>query len=229
MTSSSCSTTASGVDPDFLEWDLNEWDAFSLEAALQLREQAGRRRGRGGHRRRRGVRGGAAELPGEGRRPRVRVWDDALAGADPLAVARVLAAAVERESRRSRAVRRAVLRCRQRRHRGGARRLSRISPHVAVVKRARARRGRVDADRRARARGRPGRAPAGAAAGAADDPDGHQPAALRDLRAIKQAREKPLEVVDARRARPRRRRARGRRRLAPARAVAARPRRRAPR
>ena len=28
----------SGVDPDFLECDLNEWDAFSLEAALQLRE-----------------------------------------------------------------------------------------------------------------------------------------------------------------------------------------------
>ena len=28
----------SGVDPDFLERDLNEWDAFSLEAALQLRE-----------------------------------------------------------------------------------------------------------------------------------------------------------------------------------------------
>jgi electron transfer flavoprotein beta subunit len=31
----------SGVDPDFLELDLNEWDAFSLEAALQLRESAG--------------------------------------------------------------------------------------------------------------------------------------------------------------------------------------------
>ncbi len=31
----------SGVDPDFLEFDLNEWDAFSLEAALQLREGSG--------------------------------------------------------------------------------------------------------------------------------------------------------------------------------------------
>ena len=29
----------SGVDPDFLEFDLNEWDAFSLEAGLLLREQ----------------------------------------------------------------------------------------------------------------------------------------------------------------------------------------------
>ncbi|HEY7631306.1 MAG TPA: hypothetical protein VH817_11415, partial [Thermoleophilaceae bacterium] len=26
------------VDPDFLEWSLNEWDDFSLEAALQLAE-----------------------------------------------------------------------------------------------------------------------------------------------------------------------------------------------
>ena len=28
----------SGVDPDFVELDLNEWHAFSLEAAVQLRE-----------------------------------------------------------------------------------------------------------------------------------------------------------------------------------------------
>ena len=30
-----------GVDPDFVERDLNEWDAFSLEAALLLKEAAG--------------------------------------------------------------------------------------------------------------------------------------------------------------------------------------------
>ena len=29
-----------GVDPDFVEWELNEWDKFSLEAALQLRDAA---------------------------------------------------------------------------------------------------------------------------------------------------------------------------------------------
>ena len=29
------------VDPDGLEWDLNEWDAFSLEEALKLRDAAG--------------------------------------------------------------------------------------------------------------------------------------------------------------------------------------------
>ena len=29
------------VDPDFVEWDLNEWDAFSLEAGLRIREGVG--------------------------------------------------------------------------------------------------------------------------------------------------------------------------------------------
>src|SRR5437763_4312207 len=32
---------ASGVDEEFVEWELNEWDTFSLEAALQLREATG--------------------------------------------------------------------------------------------------------------------------------------------------------------------------------------------
>ena len=31
----------SDVDPDCLEWELNEWDTFSLEAALQLRDAVG--------------------------------------------------------------------------------------------------------------------------------------------------------------------------------------------
>jgi len=30
-----------GVDPDALDWELNEWDDFSVEAALQLREAEG--------------------------------------------------------------------------------------------------------------------------------------------------------------------------------------------
>lgn len=87
-----------GVDPDFLEFDLNEWDAFSLEAALQLREGTGDGEvvvitvgdeeadeallgclARGGDR-------------------AVRIWDDSLEGADPLSVARVLSAAVGREA-----------------------------------------------------------------------------------------------------------------------------------
>jgi electron transfer flavoprotein beta subunit len=87
----------SGVDPDFVERDLNEWDAFSLEAALQLRESNGD-----------GevvvVTVGDEEADeallgclARGADRALRVWDDSLADADPLAVAKVLAAAVGRE------------------------------------------------------------------------------------------------------------------------------------
>lgn len=87
-----------GVDPDFIELDLNEWDAFSLEAALQLRESTG----------------GDGEVVvvtvgddeadeallgclARGADRALRIWDQSLADADPLAVAKVLAAAVGRE------------------------------------------------------------------------------------------------------------------------------------
>jgi electron transfer flavoprotein beta subunit len=87
----------SGVDPDFLELDLNEWDTFSVEAALQLRESTGD-----------GevvvVTVGDDEADeallaclARGADRAVRVWDDSLADADPLVVARVLAGAVGRE------------------------------------------------------------------------------------------------------------------------------------
>jgi electron transfer flavoprotein beta subunit len=84
----------SGVDPDFLEWSLNEWDDFSLEAALQLSgdgevvvvtvgdEEATE---------------GLLTCLAKGADRGVRVWEDSLAGADALAVARVLAEAVRRE------------------------------------------------------------------------------------------------------------------------------------
>ncbi len=88
-----------GVDPDYLELELNEWDSFSVEAALELREQDG----------------GNGEVivvtVGDedseeallsclamGADRAVRLWEDGLAAEDPLTVARVLAAAVERES-----------------------------------------------------------------------------------------------------------------------------------
>src|ERR1700759_1230530 len=81
----------SGVDPDFLEFDLNEWDAFSLELALQLREAAGD-----------GevvvVTVGDEESEeallsclAKGADRAVRVSSDGLAIDDPLSVARVLA------------------------------------------------------------------------------------------------------------------------------------------
>jgi electron transfer flavoprotein beta subunit len=90
----------SGVDPDFLEWDLNEWDTFSLEAALQIRESAG-----GGEHEVMVVTVGDEEAEegllsclAKGADRALRVWDESLTDADVLAVARVLAAAVDRES-----------------------------------------------------------------------------------------------------------------------------------
>jgi electron transfer flavoprotein beta subunit len=87
-----------GVDPDAIEWDLNEWDNFSVEEALQLRDAAGDGEvvvvSVGGEEAEEGLRACLAK----GADRAVRIWDDSLEGADPLAVARVLAAAVERES-----------------------------------------------------------------------------------------------------------------------------------
>jgi electron transfer flavoprotein beta subunit len=88
-----------GVDPDFVEWDLNEWDTFSLEAALQLRENAGGDGDEvvvvtvGDEEAEEGLRSCLAK----GADRAVRVWDEGLEGADPLALARVLAAVVGRE------------------------------------------------------------------------------------------------------------------------------------
>jgi electron transfer flavoprotein beta subunit len=87
-----------GVEPDAIEWDLNEWDNFSVEEALQLRETAGEGEvvvvSVGGEEAEEGLRACLAK----GADRAVRIWDDALEGADPLAVARVLAPAVERET-----------------------------------------------------------------------------------------------------------------------------------
>jgi len=87
-----------GVDPDAIEWELNEWDDFSLEAALQLREAEGDGEvvvvSVGDEEAEEGLRSCLAK----GADRAIRVWDETLEGADPLAVARVLAAVVERES-----------------------------------------------------------------------------------------------------------------------------------
>src|SRR6201996_8447623 len=88
----------SGVDPDFFEFDLNEWDAFSLEVALQLREADGDGEVVA-------VTVGDDESEeallsclAKGADRAVRVSDDDLATDDPVTIARVLAAAVQRES-----------------------------------------------------------------------------------------------------------------------------------
>lgn len=89
----------SGVDPDFIERELNEWDTFSLEAAIELRDAAGGDDevvvvSVGDDDAQEGLLAALAKGADRG----VRVWDDSLEGADALAVARVLAGVVEREA-----------------------------------------------------------------------------------------------------------------------------------
>jgi electron transfer flavoprotein beta subunit len=87
-----------GVDPDAIEWELNEWDDFSLEAALLLREAQGEGEvvviSVGNEEAEEGLRACLAK----GADRALRIWEGSLDGVDSLAVARVLAAAVERES-----------------------------------------------------------------------------------------------------------------------------------
>ena len=87
------------VDPDFLNFDLNEWDDYSLETAVQIKEAAGGA----------GVEVIAVTVGPEdadevlrkclakGADRALRVWDDALEEADPIAIARVLAAVAQKE------------------------------------------------------------------------------------------------------------------------------------
>jgi electron transfer flavoprotein beta subunit len=86
------------VDPDYLEWDLNEWDSFSIEAAIELREATGDGEVVAITVGDEDAEDALLSCLAKGADRGVRIWDDALAGADPLAVARVLAAALEREA-----------------------------------------------------------------------------------------------------------------------------------
>jgi electron transfer flavoprotein beta subunit len=91
-------STGHGVDPGSVEWELNEWDAFSLEAALQIHESAtdgevlvvtvGEPR----------ADDVLLDCLAHGADRALRIWDDSLEEVDVLAVAGVLAAAVRRES-----------------------------------------------------------------------------------------------------------------------------------
>ncbi len=87
------------VDPDFLIRDLNEWDDFALEEAVKIKESSSTP-----------VEvvalsvgpDGADEILrkclAKGADRAVRVWDDAVEGSDPIAIARIIAAAVKREA-----------------------------------------------------------------------------------------------------------------------------------
>ena len=85
------------VDPDFLVRDLNEWDDFSLEEAVKIKESEP------------SVEVVAVTVgPDEadeilrkclakGADRAIRVWDSSVEGSDSIAVARVLAAVARRE------------------------------------------------------------------------------------------------------------------------------------
>lgn len=81
-----------------LDWQLNEWDAFSLEAALQLSEAGGSGEvvvvSVGGDE----AEAGLLACLAKGADRAIRVWDPALAGADPLTIAAVLEPVARREA-----------------------------------------------------------------------------------------------------------------------------------
>ena len=88
------------IDPDFLVHDLNEWDHYTLEEAMRLKEGPG---GEGIEVIVATVGPDSAEEElrkclAKGADRAIRVWDDALEESDPIAVARVLAALARRES-----------------------------------------------------------------------------------------------------------------------------------
>jgi len=87
------------VEPDFLLRDLNEWDDFSLEEAVKIKEAAadpvevvavsvGPEE----------VDESLRKCLAKGADRAIRVWDGAIAGSDSIAIARVLAAAARREA-----------------------------------------------------------------------------------------------------------------------------------
>ncbi|HXV58963.1 MAG TPA: electron transfer flavoprotein subunit beta/FixA family protein [Gaiellaceae bacterium] len=86
------------VDPDFVDYALNEWDSYATEEALRVRDAAGD--GEvvvvtvGDEEAEDAMRRALAMGADRG----VRVWSDALAGADPITVARALAEVVREES-----------------------------------------------------------------------------------------------------------------------------------
>jgi electron transfer flavoprotein beta subunit len=86
------------VDPTALEYDLNEWDAFSVEEAVRMVEA---QNGQGevvaisvGDER---VKESLLRCLAKGATRAIRIWDEAMEGSDPIAVGRVLAAAIKRE------------------------------------------------------------------------------------------------------------------------------------
>lgn len=87
-----------GVDPDYLEYELNEWDDFSWEEALRLQEEHGDAveiipLAVGPEEAEEGLRKCLAKGGERG----IRVWDEAMEGSDTRVIARVIAKVAERE------------------------------------------------------------------------------------------------------------------------------------
>jgi electron transfer flavoprotein beta subunit len=88
-----------GIDPDFLIRDLNEWDDFSLEEAVKIKEAAATPVEVVA------VSVGSDEVDeslrkclAKGADRAIRVWDEAIEGSDSICVARILAAVAKREA-----------------------------------------------------------------------------------------------------------------------------------
>jgi electron transfer flavoprotein beta subunit len=86
------------VDPDYLEHELNEWDDYSWEEALRLREEHGDEveiipLTIGPEEAEEGIRRCLAKGGERG----IRVWDEAMEGSDPMVISRVIARVAERE------------------------------------------------------------------------------------------------------------------------------------
>jgi len=87
------------VDPDYIDFEINEWDDYSYEEALRLMEESD------DDVEVVPVTVGPAEADdvlrrclAKGGERGIRIWDDAMEGSDPVAIARVLAKIVEREN-----------------------------------------------------------------------------------------------------------------------------------
>jgi electron transfer flavoprotein beta subunit len=87
------------VDPDFLIRDLNEWDDFSLEEAVKIKEASGDPIEVVV------VSVGPEEVDeslrkclAKGADRALRIWDEAVQGSDPIAIARILTAVAKREA-----------------------------------------------------------------------------------------------------------------------------------
>ncbi len=89
----------SAVDPDYLDYELNEWDDYSYEEALRIMEA-----NEGANIEVVPVTVGPEEADdalrrclAKGGERAIRIWDDAIEGSDPSAIAKLLAKVVERE------------------------------------------------------------------------------------------------------------------------------------